>query len=362
VERAALELGIPAFGFAFGAICGSFLNVVIYRLPRAGEILRGGAKGDDDAADADNDNHSDSDEAIEDGEGLGARAWLRNLVPDFLAALSQWRGVASPRRSFCPQCRAQLLARDNIPLLSYLLLAARCRTCKASIPVRYFVVELLTGCLFAMAAERTLAAPLLAGHLAQPALFGVFCAVIAAMVAVAYIDIDLLIIPDAIDKPGMLLGLLVAPLVPALHAHNGDLSTLASWAGAVGVAVPSDWGLPGPRSEAFVAALCGLLFGAGLIYLVGWLGRLAFRKEAMGLGDVKYLGMLGAFLGWKGVLFVLVVGCFAGALIGIGIKLASGSRYIPFGPFLSLGGLLVLLARPELSYVVFVWYPGLLRH
>ncbi|RME75639.1 MAG: prepilin peptidase [Planctomycetota bacterium] len=298
--------------FVLGAAVGSFLNVVIYRLPR-------------------------------EDEGLS---------------------VARPRRSFCPSCRSTLRWYENIPLVSWLLQAGRCRHCREPIPLRYFGIELLTATLFTIVAYKDLV-------LVDPPRWGlaaVSAALLAAMVAVTWIDLDHMIIPDRIDKPAMLLAPFVSYLVPALHPavraygqyrFDGDITILVGWAAALG------WGDGrlglDPRMAAAVSSLVGIAFGLALIWTIRALGSLAFRKEAMGLGDVKYMGMLGGYLGWTGVLLTLGVAVIAGALIGIVMKLFTREPYVPFGPFLSLGGAVTLLAREPLLWGLLVWYPSLVR-
>ncbi len=306
------DLFIVGAAFVFGAAIGSFLNVVIYRLPRADEGL-------------------------------------------FLT---------KPRLSICPQCGATIRWYDNIPLLSYFLLGAKCRSCRAPIPLRYFAVELLTACLFALTAHRLATGP-------EPdfAHAAVVAAFLASLVAVTFIDIDLRIIPDKIDIPGMALAPVLAFLVPALHRGSGDLETLASLVnrvaalfGTSGDLVPKAFGLSGhERVAAAIASLIGIATGAGVIWLVGRAGKALFKKEAMGFGDVKLLGMMGGYVGWKGVFLILLLASVCGALIGIIVKLATRESYIPFGPFLSLGAAIVVLWRAEVLHVIFVSYPNLFR-
>lgn len=335
MTKQAFELFFPSLAFAFGAALGSFLNVVIYRLPLAdlpeGEVPE------------------PIDEEAGGDPAMTVADWIEEFSPTlFWQALMRWRVVASPKRSFCPPCKAQIAWYDNLPLISYLALGAKCRACKGKIPIRYFLVEFLTACLFAVIVYLTLVRPYLADLPVSLGVTGVHLGLALALVAIGFIDWDHTVIPDAIDKPGLLLGLILAPLVPALHQGHGDLATL-------GIAVESA-GL-----ASLLSAVIGALFGTALIAGVGGLGRLLFKKQAMGFGDVKLMAMLGAFLGWKGVLLTLLVACFAGAFIGIALKAVSGSSYVPFGPFLAIGAMLVLLFRAELLWAILVWYPGLIR-
>jgi leader peptidase (prepilin peptidase)/N-methyltransferase len=284
---------IPSAAFALGAIIGSFLNVVIYRLPRANQGL----------------------------------------------------SLTHPRLSLCPACGATIRWYDNIPLVSYFLLLGRCRACRTKIPLRYFGVELLTASLFAVLAIRFL------GDAMTPeraGLFAVYAALLASFVAVTFIDVEHLIIPDAIDIPGMVLAPALSAVLPALHLGHGDLETLRIHA--------LDPALE-PRLYAVLASLLGLVVGGGVIWLIGVVGSAIARKEAMGFGDVKLLAMIGGYLGWKGAIFSLLLASFAGSILGIPIKLATRESHIPFGPFLVLGAALVIFFRHEIVTFIFVTYP-----
>jgi leader peptidase (prepilin peptidase)/N-methyltransferase len=309
------DLIFIGFAFALGAAIGSFLNVVIYRLP-----LR--------------------------DEGLS---------------------LTEPRYSRCPNCGASIRWHDNIPLLSYFALGARCRACKAPISIRYFCVELLTAVVFAALAVHHLVPHTTIGGAAPAnppgaslALFGVHGVLLAALIAVTFIDIDFEIIPDRIDIPGIILAPLISFLVPALHS-GADFEAIRGLSGLLGFDLPQGLGLASPRVQALVASVLGIAVGAGVIWIVGVLGELAFRKEAMGFGDVKLLGMVGGYVGFTGALLTLLVASLTGAIVGIVIKLATGERYIPFGPFLSIGAALILVFRPQVVHAVFELYPRAVR-
>jgi leader peptidase (prepilin peptidase)/N-methyltransferase len=281
-----IELFVPAFAFALGAVIGSFLNVVIYRLPRKAEGL----------------------------------------------------SISHPRLSYCPKCGTTIRGYDNIPLLSYFILGARCRACRVKIPIRYFCVELLTACLFGGLAIQ---------HQPEWGVIAVYAAATAGLISVSFIDIDLEIIPDEISIPGMILAPLAAAAVPEL-LPPGDLATLRI---AIGE----------PHAAAAVASLVGIGVGAAIIYVIGVLGKLVFRRDAMGFGDVKLFGFIGGVLGWKGVLLALLIACLAGAVVGL-VKLAvTRDSTIPFGPFLSLGAVAVMLWRSEIVHFIFVDYPSFIR-
>ena len=254
---------IPAWAVAgiLGLIIGSFLNVVIYRVPR--------------------------------GESI----------------------VSPP--SHCPSCGQRVRFRDNIPVLSWLLLRGKCRDCRAPIPVRYPLIEALTAALFAIIVARFGYNPVTVFRL----LFA------AAMVAIVFIDLEHQIIPDVITLPGFLLGLAVA----------------------------FAFGAPGP-----VDALLGALVGGGTLFAIGFAYERVRGIEGMGGGDVKLGLMLGAFTGWEGALFTLMAASAVGAVVGGSLMLlrrAHGKTALPFGTFLAPAAILALFVAPAF----FHWYAGLLR-
>jgi leader peptidase (prepilin peptidase) / N-methyltransferase len=255
---------LHAMPFIFGLCIGSFLNVCIYRLPAGKSIVRPG--------------------------------------------------------SMCPVCNRGIAAYDNIPVISYLLLGGRCRRCKTPIPLRYPLVELITGFL-------ALGIFIRFGLTPATLIFFVFS---AALIVATFIDIDHRIIPDLITLPG----------IPAFFVASFFL----------------------PHSnliEPLIRSVVGILAGGGSLFLVAWTYERLTGKEGMGMGDVKLLAMIGALLGWRGVLFTIFSGSSAGCLVGLllmvknrgGLKMA-----VPFGPFLSLGALLYVFWGPDLIN----WYLHLL--
>ena len=212
-------------------------------------------------------------------------------------------------RSRCPGCGEVVRARDNIPLLSYLLLRGKCRHCQAEISIRYPLIEALTALLFvACFWQFGLSVELLAGAL--------FC---AAMVALAAIDAEHFLLPDKITLPGIVVGLFLSPWL--------------EWSG---------W-----RS-----ALLGALLGGGLLLALAAAWYWLRGEEGMGLGDVKMLAMLGAFLGWKSMLVALFFASLAGSLVGL--ALIAGGRgdmksKLPFGTFLALGAVVALFVGPRIT-------------
>jgi len=319
LDSSVRDVVLVGFAFAFGAAIGSFLNVVIYRLPRRDEGLT----------------------------------------------------LTTPRYSRCPACGVEIRGYDNIPLVSYFLLGARCRHCKKSISIRYFVVELLTACCFAYLAVRHFTGRGAAGPGPGPgpgglpagatvALFAVEAVLMAALIAVTFIDIDFQIIPDRIDIPGMVLAPVVSVLVPRLHT-GADLEAIRAIAALFGRDLPPALGVDSIRLQALISSVLGIGVGGGIIWLIGFLGEKAFRKEAMGFGDVKLLGMIGGYLGFTGALLTLLLASVLGAVIGLGVKLATRESYIPFGPFLAVGAALVLLFRPAVVRLLFEVYPNVFR-
>ena len=224
--------------------------------------------------------------------------------------------IVSPR-SFCPQCRAPVRGYDNIPLVSYLLLRGKCRNCGAKISWRYPLVEALTGA-FALAFYLKFGLTL--------AFFACF-AFTAALVVITFIDLDHRIIPDVISLPGIAVGFGLSFFLP---------------------------------SPSWIESLIGLLAGGGSLYLVAIGYEALTKRDGMGGGDVKLLAMIGAWLGWKAVLFTLFFASLSGTLIGGGAMLLQkqGRHYaIPFGPFLAFGALAYLFFGPQLIH----WYLSLGR-
>lgn len=214
--------------------------------------------------------------------------------------------------SHCPACGTPIRIRDNIPLLSYLRLRGRCHACDVHISLRYPLVEITTG----------IAATVLLYHFGTSPALAVYGLFVAALIVITFIDIDHQIIPDVISLPGIAVGVIFAAL---------------------------GWGAP------LVDSAVGAVLGGGLLYLVAvgyhaWTGR-----EGMGGGDIKLLAMIGAFLGWRGVLVTLLLGSFSGAVIGIALIVVRGADTrlpIPFGPFLALGAVCALFFGDALIH----WY------
>jgi leader peptidase (prepilin peptidase) / N-methyltransferase len=215
--------------------------------------------------------------------------------------------------SHCPKCQAPIAWYDNVPLLSWIVLRGRCRACAAAISPRYFVVELLTA----------LAAVALWMRFDLGIEWAVAFVFVAALIVVTFIDLDHRIIPDVVSLPGMVVGFVL-----------------------------SLRGTPGPISSAL-----GILFGAGILLAVAWGYGALTGRDGMGGGDIKLLGMIGAFLGWQSVPFTMLVSSLTGSIVGLSLMWWTGSdtKYaIPFGPFLALGAVGYVFFGPE----VMTWYLG----
>jgi len=204
--------------------------------------------------------------------------------------------------SRCPHCRHAIAWYDNIPLFSYIFLRGRCRNCQEAISGRYFLIEVLTAVMALFTYWK----------------FGISLAFLAAflfvatLIVITFIDIEHQIIPHEIVLPGIPLFLLAAVFIMGI-----------------------------PLFDAFL----GIMIGIGSLYLIAVYYEQLTGTEGMGGGDVNLMGMLGAFLGWKSLLFVLMTGAFTGAAVGIIMMINKGKtmKYaVPFGPFLSLGAVVYL--------------------
>jgi len=236
--------------------------------------------------------------------------------------MPQGRSIVVPR-SHCPHCAAKIAWFDNIPLLSFLVLGGKCRACKGAISSRYFLVELLTGVLF-------LLIWLCYGFdIRTP----VYWMIITGLIIGTFIDFDYMIIPDQITIGGIFAGLAFSIIFPSLHGA-------------------------GLHFDGFKASFIGLLTGGMILWLVGEFGRVVFKKEAMGMGDVKLLAAIGAFLGWQAVIFTVMISSLTGALAGILLvmcgKKGMGSR-IPFGPYIALAAIIWMIGGQVLWSVYLQW-------
>jgi len=221
--------------------------------------------------------------------------------------------------SHCPSCGHSIRPYDNIPLISYLLLRGRCRSCGGRIPYRYPVVEAITGLGFALLVDRF-------GTGLPTLLYMVF---FSALVVLAFIDLEHQILPDVITIWGIILGLPMA-LLPDFMASAGlPLRQILHL-----------------LKPGFVSSAAGLLLGGGLFWSIAVLTVVLLKKEGVGGGDIKLAAMIGSFLGWQRLLLTIFLATLSGSVVGI-LFLALGLKGrkdpIPFGPFLSLGAFLSLL-------------------
>ncbi len=355
-----------ALSFVFGTIVGSFLNVVIHRLPRG-------------------------------------------------------MSVNEPRRSFCPSCGKQIPWAYNLPIMSWLWLRGKCKWCAAPIPPRYILVEFLTGLLFLGIWVHVFPAWDVAVA---------YWILAALLIAATFIDFEHFIIPDEITWGGAVVGVIASMLVPALHGQTvwwlAGLWSLAGAATGYGIlwlvvqagkaafgrykvqaAQPeefvfrreeNDWFLKvGDEElrasevfsretdelviEAAEASLNDAALEPGAIrlrynslrvgersmpleevtQLRGRTAELTIPREAMGFGDVKFIACIGAFLGWQAVAFTVVAASIIGAIVGVILIAIYGREkggIIPFGPYLALGALLWVFCGPQIVSAYFDWVAG----
>lgn len=256
------------YAFAMGAIVGSFLNVVIHRYPRE-------------------------------------------------------ESIAFPA-SHCPHCNTPIRWFDNVPVLSYLVLRARCRSCRAPISARYPLVELANGLFYLAVFLRT--GPTIA--------FVLISAIVSMTIALIYIDAEIQILPDVIDLPGIVFGVACGALA---------LGTI----------------LPMTLAGSWIDSLIGAALGAGIIIFITAAYWLLRKVEGMGQGDIKMMAMIGATLGWRAVPAVLFLASICGAIVAVPLALRSDKGFqlaLPFGVFLGFATLAVLFFGPTLS----AWYLALM--
>lgn len=223
-----------------------------------------------------------------------------------IVRLPEDRSIVFPG-SHCVTCKTPIFWYDNIPVLSYLWLRGRCRKCRTGISAVYPLVEIVSAALFVL---------FYVTFGMTPAAF-VYLGLSLALLVETIIDLRYQIIPDEITLPGIVLGLLASTLWPGLH--HADIW----WSGAL-------------------ASGLGILVGGGFLYAAGTLAEKILKKEAMGGGDVKLLGFIGAVLGWQGVLWTVLVSSFTGAIAGSILRWTTGEERIPFGPYLALGAFLYI--------------------
>jgi len=246
--------------------------------------------------------------------GIPFAALLGALIGSFLnVCILRWG--AEPKESIvrpashCPRCGRGLAWYENIPVMSWLLLRARCRGCGEPISVMYPLIELATACIWAyMAWRHGITIEALRG-----AVFGTI------LLGIAMTDARQYIIPDEFSWGGLVIGLLFS-LAGGLHG--------------------------------FGTALLGAAVGFGLLWLVGTVGTWVFKEDAMGGGDIKMMAMVGAFVGWQGVLLTIFLGALAGSLVFVPLLLLGNKKLVPFGIFLAIGAAIAYEAGPA----IYSWY------
>lgn len=243
---------------------------------------------------------------------------LGTIIGSFLnvciVRLPQEKSVIFPS-SHCPRCQKPIFWHDNIPLLSYLLLRGRCRFCKGKISFRYFIVELLTGIAFV----------LFYSYFGLDILLIPYFVMVCGFIVATFVDFEHRIIPDEVSLGGILAGLIFSLLIPSMHGFSLEGVPILIF-----------------HLKSLGLSLLGILIGGGSIYAMGLLGDFLFKKESMGGGDVKFLAMVGAFLGWKLVLLTFFVSPFFGAFFGVIEKIRKNNSTIAYGPFLALGAIVSL--------------------
>lgn len=291
----ALDTLFGVLSFVIGAMVGSFLNVCVHRLPQGMSIIR--------------------------------------------------------PRSRCPKCESPIASYDNIPILSWLILGAKCRNCGNPISWQYPLVEAITGILFFLVYWKfgiTLASP-------------VYMLLAASLVLVTFVDLADWTIPNEVTFPGMPLGVVCA-LVAMVYPGSGLHLDSPIW------------------------SMAGLFIGGGVLYGLDMISLALLKKRGMGFGDVKLMAMLGAFFGPLGVLLILVIASFFGSAVGLTLILfgrakegaegasavsrgegdeeddvmTPGGHYLPFGPYIVLGGIVYLFFGPEIieKYMSYISVPG----
>ncbi|MCF7849541.1 MAG: prepilin peptidase [Kiritimatiellales bacterium] len=259
--------------FLFGACWGSFLNVCIYRIPAEESVVK--------------------------------------------------------PRSHCPKCGYMIPWYDNIPLLSYIMLGAKCRQCSVKISPRYFLVEFLTAVLFVLVWSKY---PLVQGEVFDFR-FVPYWLMIFGLVLGTFVDIDHMWLPDRTTIGGMIIGPILSFLIPEMHQESTHMAGL-------------------------IKSCVGMGFGFGILWLVSVLGRLALKKDAMGFGDVKLMGALGAFLGLEAVIFIIFISSLLGSVIGMSFIAVGRKEWqskIPFGPYIALAAVIWLLGGNELWEAYVYW-------
>ena len=254
------------------------------------------------------------------------------LIGSFLnVCIYRWpRDLSVVRpRSHCPSCEKTIAWYDNVPLLSYALLGGRCRRCRARIAIRYPVVELLTGLCFSYFAWTL-----------GPTLLGLkMCVFAALLTALLFCDLEERILPDELTLGGALAGLAFALFVP-----TPDITAQAMcWIAGANLTGRADW---------LAESALGAALPAAFLWAGGWLYEKVRHREGLGFGDVKFMVMVGSFLGLRGALLALFLGSLSGSILGYAYMLIARkdpkTYELPFGTFLSAAALVVGMMAQKL--------------
>jgi leader peptidase (prepilin peptidase)/N-methyltransferase len=233
-----------------------------------------------------------------------------------IARIPKGESIVRPP-SHCPKCNVPIPLFDNIPIISFLILRGRCRSCRERISPRYVLVEALAG---------VMAVALYFQFELSLAFFTAFT-LVAALIVISFIDLDVRIVPDVISLPGIVVGLLFSILAKYLIHDSSEV-------------------IPSPLS-----ALGGVLAGGGFLFAVAWIYERLTGIDGMGGGDIKLLAMIGAFLGLPAIPFTIFLASLTGSTVGLGVMLATGAGRrlpLPFAPFLCVGAALHLFFGREL--------------
>lgn len=276
-----------AYSFFIGAFIASFLNVVIWRVPR--------------------------------GESI----------------------VMPP--SHCPKCNARIRWWQNIPIISWLALRGKCANCHAPISPRYILIETLGGLLFLASFIHLMTPPVSAYHCIEMFVWWIW---ISLMIIGTFIDFDLQLLPDFVTIGGMVLGFVAAAARLAVFAVSPQPQS-PGWL---------------DYSAGFIRSALGLAAGFGIMWLIRALGTKAFKREAMGMGDVLLMGAIGALFGPVAVVFCLMSSSLLGSIVGLGMMLLSKAKLgkfvaIPYGPYICMGCLVWMFW----GEAIVKWYLSLLR-
>ncbi len=228
--------------------------------------------------------------------------------------------------SKCVNCSKRIIWYDNIPVLSYLLLRGKCRHCQHKVSALYPIVEIITGIVFLLLFHSVL---ILNGDLICAYIFYlIFCCL---LIVGSFVDLKFYIIPNEITYTGLVLAPIASLLCAGFHNLNSALGYFDNSANQL--------------TASLLAPMIGIFVSGGMIFLCGVIGKLVLRKDAMGFGDVKLMGVIGGFLGWKLGVATFFLAPFFGLLFGIPRLISKKGKMIPYGPFLSLAAFICLLFK-----------------